>query len=87
MPAKILLQQATHNRFSSYSAYDLLKALNESATSEGALRLWALLSQDEEQAARELLSSDEEQAAHAAQLQHAVQCVGEASAANKLQTA
>ena len=54
------------------------------ATSEGALRLWALLSQDAVQAAHELLSSDEEQAAHGARLQHGVQSVGEAPAAHEL---
>lgn len=57
---------------------------NQSATSEGAPRLWALLSQDEEQAAHERLSSDEEQAARGARLQRGVQSVGEALAAHEL---
>jgi hypothetical protein len=60
---------------------------NQSATSEGARRLWALLSQDEVLAAHELSSSNEEQAAHAARLQRAVQSVGEAPAAHELQSA
>jgi hypothetical protein len=57
------------------------------ANSEGALRLWALLSQDEVQAAHEPQFPHAVHFAHGVRLQDEVQAVDEEQAAHELKSA